>query len=225
VTTSQKTGRWLRIGAVAVLLIAILLLWRSGLHEQLTRDRLRELAERAGAFGPVLFLLAYAAGEMLNLPSVVFVVVAGVVWPLYVALPTAFAGTLFAAAVVFAFARYVVSESARQAIHARMPPEMRRWDAQLDTHGVRTVAMIRLLTFLSPFMHWVLAASRVSFRDMMIGTALGVTPGVVLLVVMGDTAVEHWATARPYIFGGMGALLLFLLLRAWIRRRRLSASE
>ena len=218
-TEPSRRGRWLRLTALLALVAAVLAAWQTGLLERVTVDSLRQLVAWAGPVAPAAFVAVYALGELLHVPAVVFILAAAVVWPIPVALPLAYLGSLAAAALVFAVARVLVGEELRDAVHRRLPAELRRYDQRLESHGVRTVALIRLLTFMAPTMHWVLATSRVRYRDMLAGTALGVAPGVALLVLLGQRAVERWDETRWWVYGGavvLGALLVGR--RLWRRR-------
>jgi uncharacterized membrane protein YdjX (TVP38/TMEM64 family) len=217
-------GRTIKIAAGLALVLAIGIVWGTGLLDDLNGAVMKGWAERAGWWGPFAFAAMFALGEVLHIPSVIFVVVAGVVWPWTVALPTAYLGAMLASAVVFIVARYLVSGALQDAIRRRLPPEVKRYDDALEERGVRTVAVIRLLTFMSPLMHWVLATSRVKFGDMMVGTAVGLIPGITALVLLGDTAVTHWETAKPYILCGI-VLLVAGRVALGIRKRRRQRSE
>lgn len=214
--------RWIKIAVVVALVAAIVLVWRAGLVDYLTRERMRGWASWAGWWGPFAFVGLFAIGEVLHVPSVIFVVVASMVWSLPIALVTAYTGAMAASAVVFVVARYLVSGALQDAIRKRMPAEVKRYDDALETRGVRTVALIRLLTFMSPVMHWVLATSRVRFGDMMAGTAIGVLPGIVALVIVGEAAVSHWDAAQPWV---LGAVVVLVAVRVVTQRRKKRRAE
>ncbi len=192
-------------------MLAVGALWRTGYATELDRETMQGWASGAGWWGPLAFVALFAIGELLHIPSVIFVVIAGLVWPTGIALVTAYLGALLASAVVFLMARYFVSGALREVVKKRMPAVMQRYDAALVTRGIRTVALIRLVTFMAPAMHWVLATSRVRFGDMMLGTAIGLVPGITALVLGGDAAVRHWETAQPWILAAVGVLLLLRL--------------
>lgn len=215
--------RWIKFVAIGALAAVVIGTWQSGLADGLDRDTLQRWAIEAGWWGPLAFIGLFAVGEVLHVPSVIFVVVAGVVWPTAIALPTAYAGGMVASALVFVVARYLVSGTVQNAVRARMPEELKRYDEALEHKGIRTVAAIRFFTFMSPLMHWVLATSRVRFGDMMIGTAIGLVPGITALVIAGDAAVRYWDIARPWVLGGV-ALLIVVRVAMGIRKRRQTTS-
>ncbi len=218
----DESGRnhWIKIAAGVTLVAAIAFVWWSGALDDLTSEVMQGWAVRAGWWGPFAFAGVFALGEVLHIPSVIFVVVAGVVWPWTIALPTAYLGAMLASALVFVVARYLVSGRLQEAIVARLPAEVKRYDEALETKGIRTVAVIRFLTFMSPLMHWVLATSRVKFGDMMVGSAIGLFPGITALVLLGDSAVRYWETAKPYILGGVALLIVARIIMGVRKRRR-----
>lgn len=219
---SPSSGRWGRVLLVGAVLTAALVAWRLGVVEALTVPNLRAWAERSGWWGPVVFIGLFAVGEVLHVPSVVFVVVAGIVWPIWIALPTAYLGAMAASATVFLFARYLVGAGLRRFVHEKLPVELRRYDDALEARGIRTVATIRFFTFMAPLMHWVLATSRVRFVPMMIGTAIGLLPAITALVFLGEQAIEHWERARPFVYAAIALFVVVQLVR-WLRRRRAAA--
>ena len=205
---------------LAVLATAALVAWRMGLLDVITVDALRGWARRAGWWGPFAFVALFALGEVLHVPSVIFVVVAGIVWPLWFALPVSYAGAMAASATVFLFARYVVGDGVRKLVHDKLPPELRRYYDALVERGARTVAVIRFFTFMSPLMHWVLATSKVRFGAMMVGTAVGLAPAVTVLVLLGEQAIDHWERMRSFFYGAIAVFVVVQAVRVVRRRRR-----
>ena len=60
--------------------------------------------------------------------------------------------------------------------------------------------------------------------DMMLGTAIGLVPGITALVLAGDTALRYWDTARPWILGGI-ALLICIRVAKGLRARHAARSN
>ncbi len=82
---------------------------------------------------------------------------------------------------------------------------------------------LRLVLFLAPWVHWLLGASRVSFRDFAIGSAIGLLPGIVVVSLLGHSAIEHWDSLRPWALGA-GALVLALELARRLHARQSQSS-
>ncbi len=171
-------------------------------YQAISQEALQELVERLGPLAPVAFVGVFVLGELAQIPSVLFVLAAGLVWPFWTALPIAFAGAMAAATVAFLVARHVLGKQ----IPDRLPPRWQRYSDAIATNGMRAVAMIRLTTFLHPAMHWVLAGSRVSLRDFLIGTLVGIAPAVVLLVALGEVFLDWWDRYSQWLLAALVAL-------------------
>ena len=57
---------------------------------------------------------------------------------------------------------------------------------RLDQRPIRTVFILRLLLFLAPPLNYVLAMTNVRYRDYLIGSALGLVPGLLLVALLFD---------------------------------------
>ena len=171
-------------------------------YQAISQEALQELVVRLGPLAPVAFVGLFVLGELAQIPSVLFVLAAGLVWPFWTALPIAFAGAMAAATVAFLVARHVLGKQ----IHHRLPPILQRYTDAITNNPIRAVAMIRLTTFLHPAMHWVLAGSRVSLRDLLIGTLVGIAPAVVLLVALGEVFLDWWDRYSPWLLAALVAL-------------------
>ncbi len=202
--------RTLVLGA---LVLAVALAWWLGALDRLTLESVRSLLLDAGPLGPLLFVGLYVLAELLAVPAAIFVIAAGLTWPPAEALAIAWVGSLTAACVVFFVVRYL----ARDWAQARLPPRVRELDTRLGGRaGLWAVIAVRLVLFLAPWTHAALALSRVRAMDFVVGTAIGMTPGVALLVLFGR-AVAPWLANGPL---GLVLVLLVLGLLALNLRRR-----
>jgi uncharacterized membrane protein YdjX (TVP38/TMEM64 family) len=204
-----------RIGLVVGVLALLAVGWATGLHAYVTPNGVRGLVERAGWLGPVVFVALFAAAELVQVPGALLVLAAAALWPPALAIATSYAGALVAATLLFWLSRTIFAEAVRE----RLPAWLAPYEARLETQGLVWVLALRLVLFLAPWVHWMLGASRVSFRDFAIGTALGLLPGIVLVTLVGHNAIENWASVRPWALGA-GALVLALELarRLWMRQ-------
>ncbi|HKC52428.1 MAG TPA: VTT domain-containing protein [Myxococcota bacterium] len=204
-----------RVLLLLLVVVALAAAWASGLYAHATPERVADLVAGAGALGPLAFIALFAAAETVHVPGVLFVLAASALWPPAVAIPTAYAGALTASLAVFFLARRIVPAGARE----RLPEWLLRYESRLETHGLQTVIALRLVLFLLPTVHWLLGASRVSFRDYLLGSAIGLLPGVVFYVLVGRQALEHWPVVRPWALGA-ATLLAALLVARGVRSLR-----
>jgi uncharacterized membrane protein YdjX (TVP38/TMEM64 family) len=197
--------RALLLAAVALAAAAA---WWTGLYHT-GPEQVAGLVERAGIWGPVAFVGLFAAAEIVHFPGILFVFAAAALWPARVAVPTVYLGALTASVVVFALARRVVPAELRE----RLPERLLRYESLLESHGLVTVIGLRLVLFMAPTVHWLLGASRVSSRDFVFGTALGLAPGVVALTLLGRRALDHWESVQPWLLGGIAVFAALAIVR------------
>ena len=152
-----------------VLLGLVVTAWASGLAEQLHPEEIAGSIRAAGPFGPVLFVVAFALGELIHLPAVLFIFTAALIWPLPSALVTAYVGTVGAALFVVFVARFALGDLARRHLLHRLPARLRGLDQRLAEKGLREIIALRLILFMLPAAHWVLGVSRARTRDVVIG--------------------------------------------------------
>ena len=174
--------RWMRLAVVATLTGAALWAWHAGLLSDLSLVTIRTRVASAGTWGPLAYILLFSALQPFGVSAHLFLVVAGLAWPPQWAIPIGYAGMMGASVSAFGLARWM----GREAIQARLPPSVKRWDARLEAGGLRTVVLIRLVCFTAFPVQMMLAVSKVRFGDYVLGTAIGNLPVLVLIVVFAD---------------------------------------
>lgn len=196
--------------ALAAALAALLAAgWATGLFAHLTPDGIRAAVERAGWLGPVVFVALFVAAELVQVPGALLVIGAAALWPAPLAVATSWVGALCAASLLFWLSRTLFADGARR----RLPDWLARHEERLETHGLSSVIGLRLVLFLAPWVHWLLGASRVSFRDFFAGSALGLVPGIVAVTLLGRKAIDNWDSLRPWALGALGLFLALELAR------------
>lgn len=214
----------LRVALGGILFAAVVGAWASGIGEHLQPAALERSIRSAGPLGPAVFVVAFAAAELIHVPAVLFLLAAAVIWPLPTALATAYAGGLFASVFVVLVARFAVGDLARKHLVHRLPERLRGLDEKLAKGGLREIVVLRLVTFMLPAAHWVVGISKARMRDVVLGTAIGILPGVVLTVVLGKEVARQWETLQPWILGAGAVFVLLHFARRW-RQRGTTADE
>lgn len=167
-------------------------LYASGVYEGVDPDWMRRWLRDAGAWGGVLFVVAYCCLQPLGVRSIFFLLSAPMVWDPTMAFLLSWAGAMGASIVAFGFARFV----ARDWVQQRLPRGVRRLDDRLVTDGGRTVLLLRLIFYITPAVQYGLGVSRVAVGPFLIGTALGVVPLTGLATLLG-AQVNAWLARHP----------------------------
>ena len=144
-------------------------------------DRVEDFFTERGVVGPLVFVALMWGLQPWGIPGAVFMVPAAVVWPLPTAMALSWVGNMGASTIAFGFARWVARDWAQD----HLPERLRRWDDRLAAGGYGEVTMLRLLTGQLPPADWLLGVSAVRFGPFVVGTAIGIIPGIIVITAVG----------------------------------------
>lgn len=208
-----------RIVAILALAVTVVAFFLLGGYEWVTGDgNVEELLTDTGVLGPVVFVLVMWCTQPLGVPGFVYMVPAGIVWPYPLAIALSWIGNMGASFIAFVFARWF----ARDWVKARIPHRMHRYDDYLEDGGLMPIVGLRVVFGQLPPADWLLGVSKVSQRNFVIGTGIGIVPGVFLFVVLGGGLFDLLSDVpRPVRLTVIGLLAVGLVARRlWRRRRR-----
>jgi uncharacterized membrane protein YdjX (TVP38/TMEM64 family) len=209
-------ARWRIVLAIGVL-AALLAAWQAGAFAWVTHDNIHRLLGESGAWGPALFVLAFALLEPFGVPGAVFVLPASLAWPPEFAIAMSVLGATGAGITSYVLARGVIGDAFEQ----RLPLRLRAFTATAREHPLRTVIAVRMLFGLAAPAHWALALSGVRFSAFVVGSLVGFVPPMTLFVVFGRAVIE-WLERQqagwiwPAAFAA--ALAGYFAYRWWFRR-------
>ena len=183
---ARARRRWLRFVLGLAILGGVIALLLSGVIEDLSPAAIRGYLLDSGAWGPALFLLAFAALQPFGLSAHVFIVGAALVWPPLLALSLSWAGAVLAGCASFWFARFM----GREWVQARLPERVRRYDERLATRGFETVLVMRLLLFTFGPMQLMFGVSRLRFVPFLLASAIGLLPMIAVESFVGAGVVD-----------------------------------
>lgn len=177
------------LGVAAIVVIA-LVLRSTGLPD------VREAVRDSGVWAPLLFVLLQGSVTVTPIPRTLFTVAAGVLFGSVIGVLLAVVGTALAAAVAFLLVQAVGGRLVERHAHRAGVAWVR---ARLDRSGLLAMVSLRLIPAV-PFsvLNYASALSGVRFVPYLLGTVLGVLPGTVTVVVLGDAVVG--GTPHPALF-------------------------
>ncbi len=182
--------RMIGLGVLAVLLVAFALAWRfTPLREWINLNSLIALARSVDKlpFSPLIVMTTFVVAGMLMVPITVLIAVAGVVFgPLNGGLYAA-VGVGLSALLGFGVGHWLGHDALRDLLGPRINNLSRRFAQR----GIAAMAVVRLLP-IAPFtiVNVVAGASHLRLRDYLLGTLLGMSPGIVLTVVFSHNLAE-----------------------------------
>lgn len=211
-----------KLGPRVALLVAIglTLVWldHTGHLSTLTSlSTYREVLARNVALGSLAYVVVHGLLAAVGIPSVVFLVPAPLVFGTHEAFALGTLGAWLGSYLGFVLARGTLRES----LAPRIPARLRRLDDRIEQRGLHTVVMLRLTLFLLPPVAWALGLTRVDTRTYMLGTLIGMLPGVAFCSYVGGSFVA-WLTAQPpwvFVLAAVASAVVLVL------RRRRAADE
>jgi len=193
-TSASKRARWVLFAVFATLIAAAVILWRfTPLAEFVTPQRLSALLERFRdePWAPLAIVAAFVVGGLVVFPVLLLIAATTLVFDPVMAFFVALAGTLASAVVTYAVGARFVRGTAQSAFGA----VLQKVANALATRGVVAIALIRIVP-VAPFSVVNIAAGSIGvrLRDYVIGTILGMAPGLVAITAFGQqlkAVLEH----------------------------------
>jgi uncharacterized membrane protein YdjX (TVP38/TMEM64 family) len=218
---SSTRARLIGLAVGVALLAGLALAWRTTpLHDWLALDRLVAMGEslREHAWAPVAVMLAFVGAGLVAFPLLVLVAVAALVFgpvlgPLYTIV-----GATLSAAVTFAIGRKLGRETVRMLAGRRVNELSRR----LAKRGLVAIVFIRMLP-IAPFsiVNVVAGASHIRWSDFLLGTIIGLLPGILTMSFFIDRAIAAVRDPGPGTFALLALAVAFVVVLVWALRRML----
>ena len=216
------------VTGLLVALVALGLLWQwLAMQDLLTVETLMALAKGAVAWREapwaVLVVMAvYAGASLVMFPLSLLVALTGLLFGPWWGFAYALAGTLAASMLTW----WVGRRLGREALMRHGGRRLHGLSRYLSGRGIRTMTLVNLLP-LAPFTltNMMAGAFRLRFRDYMIGSLLGITPGLAGVTLLGSQLGQlATAESRGELLWAAGGLLvgvaLLVGLKRWSDRRR-----
>jgi phosphatidylserine/phosphatidylglycerophosphate/cardiolipin synthase-like enzyme/uncharacterized membrane protein YdjX (TVP38/TMEM64 family) len=210
----------IKIASVLLILIALAAVWRwSPLSEWMSSDNLAAWtrAIQGHPFAYLIVQAAYVIGGLIMVPITLLVGVTAMVFePVW--------GTIYALSgcLLNALATYLIgSRLGKQTVRKLAGRRLNRLSRQMAQRGILTVAIIRNIP-VAPFtvVNMVAGASHIRLKDYLIGTAIGMLPGILAIAIFADRLLQTiknpgWGNA---LFAAALAAVLILSGR-WLKKR------
>lgn len=205
---------------VALVIGAMALTWRStSLSEGFSLDNLVAMGElvQSSAWAPVVAVLAFVVAGLVLVPLTLMIAATAALFGPLLAIPISLAGALASGSVTFAFGRLLEQRVLRKIAGKRLAELARR----LRKRGLLAVLLVRLLP-VAPYtvVNVVAGASRIRWRDFLLGTALGLAPGLVLTSTFIDRAIAAMVAPSPQTFATLALVLAAIAALGWALRRK-----
>ncbi len=194
----MQTGKFRRVALIkAVLLLifivaAVVTVRFTGVREFLTMGKLRTLLAAAGIWGPLAFILIFAAGVCLFIPVTMLTVLGAAIFGPYWGFVYVWVAAMLGAAAAFLIGRFLGREFVASLIGGRL----QKYDEAVERNGFATVLYLHLVYFPFTAMNFGMGLTRVRYRDYFWATGLGILPQTFIFTFFVGTVKEVWATGQ-----------------------------
>ena len=218
-TQASNVGRALIMGTLLALFIGLAAAWRwTELGEWLAPSRLADIVEAIQSMpaAPLIVVGAFVVGTLLVVPVTLMIAVVVLVFGPVEGAVYAAAGSLLGAGVTYWLGQMFGRGTVRRIAGSRLD----RLSRELGKRGVLAVTTVRILP-IAPFtiINLVAGATHISMRDFMLGTILGMGPGIIAIALFIDRIIATLRNPEPGTIGLLaGAILLIVAGMAWLRR-------
>lgn len=183
--------RLIGAGVLAIALALLAVAWRwTPLREFINLASLTAFARdlEAMPFTPVAVVTSYVVAGLMMVPVMLLIAVTGVVFGPAYGSAYAIAGSLLSASAAYGIGYWL----GRDTVQKMLGPRINNLSRRIARRGILAVVVVRILP-VAPFtvVNIVAGASHIRFRDYLVGTALGMLPGILMTV----TFVHHLAEA------------------------------
>jgi uncharacterized membrane protein YdjX (TVP38/TMEM64 family) len=214
-----------KFGLAALVLVALPLTWQvSPLSEWADPARLEPVVDgwASSAWAPLIALVAYVAGGLLMFPVTVLIALTAMAFGPGLGFLCAAAGSALSAVVTYQIGAIAGRKGLRRLVGRRLNKVSRK----LAKRGMLSIVFVRLVP-VAPFtiINLVSGASHIRFGDYMLGTAVGMAPGIIVMTLLGDRlrqALQDPSAANLWILVIVVAawIALSVALQAMLSRRR-----
>jgi phosphatidylserine/phosphatidylglycerophosphate/cardiolipin synthase-like enzyme/uncharacterized membrane protein YdjX (TVP38/TMEM64 family) len=201
----------LAVSGLATALAGLALAWQyTSLHDFTDVGFVSSLISHPvrSQFAPLLAIAAFVVGGLVVFPVLVLIAATAAALGPWMGFFSAGAGVLLSALTLFSIGR-VLGQARLQRLLGRRAG---RVQSRIIGKGVVAVAMIRMVP-IAPFsiVNVVAGASKLSLRDFLLGTVLGMAPGIAVMAALGAQIADLARNAS-----WTNAVLLALAILTWI---------
>ncbi len=203
--------QWWKIISVLVAVIALALIWRwTPLSEYLNPETLKTTAEAIESYPltPLIVVAVFSIAAVLALPVTLLIVTTaltfGPVWGTVYSL----LGSVLSALMGYGIGRYM----GRNTVQKLSGSSLNRLSRRLAHHGALAVVTVRIIP-VAPFalINLVAGASHIKTRDFILGTVLGMLPGILGITVFADSLLKTVKDPEPAQIGLFVVVVLVIL--------------
>ena len=184
---------------VLFVIAAISIIRFTAIMDYLTAEALGRFLDGAGLWAPLVYISIYAVGVCLFLPGTLLTGLGAVLFGAYWGFLYVWIGAMIGASAGFYIGRTLGRDFAASLIGDRLE----KYDNAIERNGFAVVLYLRLVYFPFTPMNFGMGLTKVTFRDYVLGTGLGIIVGTFIFTFFIGTLKDVWTS------GNWGELISF----------------
>ncbi|WP_022850470.1 VTT domain-containing protein [Limisalsivibrio acetivorans] len=218
-TEEKKSFVKVRLAGVAVFCIAMVLLWKfSPLAEITDKETLTTALSSIenNVYAPWIMIASYVVLGFFVAPVTLLIGVTAAVFSPVTAFFVSLAGTTLSSAALYGVGRAIGGEALINLLGKRGE----KFRKTMENRGILTVAILRIVP-VAPFtvINAVAGAFRIGFKDFVIGTFIGISPGIFAITVLTESIKRSLIQPDPMNIALFALFLAFFVLLGWYVRK------
>jgi uncharacterized membrane protein YdjX (TVP38/TMEM64 family) len=218
------TFDWKKFAIVVAVVAALFCIWRfTPLADEITAEHMSALARKVGRspWSPFVLALAYVPANFVMFPRPLLTLFAVVAYGPWLGFATSMSGIVLAASAAY----YAGRAMPEKTIRGFAGDKLARTRTAMRKHGLAASFAFSVVPIApAPVIGMVAGAARLTPWQFLLGTVLGMFPGVLATTLFADQLAKLLDDAEDinwWIVGGVVVVFaaMILLVRAWIRRR------
>jgi uncharacterized membrane protein YdjX (TVP38/TMEM64 family) len=168
-----------------IIALAVTIARATGAAAMLEPDALRQLVDRQGSLGPLLFIMLYTVTPVLFLPGLPMAIAAGILFGPFWGVVYAIIGATLGACTSFLVARYLARDWVEKKLTGAT---WRKLDHQVGEQGWKIVAFTRLIPFF-PFnlLNYAFGLTKVPFLHYAVASFFCMLPACIAFIVFSSS--------------------------------------
>lgn len=198
---------------LTVLLLAVLACLCAYVGTLVTPQQLQQLISSCGSWAALAYIGLFALLPAFFFPVAVLALAGGLLFGLWWGSVYTFLGAIMNCTLMFLLARYAGREQVEQLLQKKLD---RRWQERLRGLEGRTGFLLLIILRLIPavpynLINYAFGLTAMSFRTYILASAIGIIPGTLAFINIGDKALD---VTSPDFWIAIGLLLLLLAVTA-----------
>lgn len=202
----------------AIIFIVLFISHHKGMYTDLSAEGIKNYVLSFGFFAPIAYIVMFTLVPLTLFPDSLLALAGGMIFglfwgSLYTLIGAACGGTL----------AFYISRSFGRNLVEKLAKHKAEWfEAGVEKRGFLLILTLRLIPLI-PFdiISYGAGLSKIKYRDFIAGTLLGIIPGVLIYVNLGDKALNVLSTE----FICAAAMLIMLFIASYFARKYFSLAS